>query len=58
VLKGTVFQLYNLKEDIGEHNDIQHPKEVEKSRLCEKNGTLKLIDPIFFDGLKIQRLKK
>jgi arylsulfatase A-like enzyme len=52
-------QLYDLKEDIGEHNDIakQHPKVVEKLEAMRKEWDSKLIDPIF-DGLKMGKGSK
>ena len=52
-------QLYNLKKDIGEKNDIakQYPKEVKKLDDIRKEWDSQLIDPIF-DGLIMSKGSK
>ena len=52
-------QLYNLKEDIGEQNDIAklYPKEVNKLDDIRKKWDSQLIDPIF-EGLKMPKKLK
>lgn len=60
VLKNDdVPQLYNLKEDIGEQNDIAklYPKEVNKLDDIRKKWETQLIDPIF-EGLKMSKKSK
>lgn len=49
-------ELYNLKEDIGEHNNIakQNPKTVKKLEAIRKEWDSQLIEPIF-GGLKISK---
>ncbi len=57
--KDGVPQLYNLKIDIGELNDIakDYPKEVKKIDLIRKKWNSQLIEPIF-GGLKIGKESK
>ena len=60
VLKNDgVPQLYNLKGDIGEQNDIAklYPKEVNKLDNIRKKWESKLINPIF-EGLKMSKKSK
>lgn len=57
--KDGVPQLYNLKEDIGEQNDIakQYPEEVKKLDAIRKEWDSQLIAPIF-EGLKMAKGSK
>jgi arylsulfatase A-like enzyme len=57
--KENELELYNLKEDIGEQNDIakQSPTDVEKLEMIRKEWDSQLIEPIF-GGLKMKNNKK
>ena len=52
-------QLYNLKEDIGEQNNIakEYPKEVEKLDKIRKEWDSQLIDPVFEGLIKSKESK-
>jgi arylsulfatase A-like enzyme len=52
-------ELYNLKEDIGEQNDIaqQYPEEVKKIEAIRKEWDSQLIEPIF-EGLIMAKKSK
>lgn len=59
IKKDSTPELYNLKNDIGEQNDIaqQHPEEVKKLDKLRLEWDAQLIEPIF-GGLKMNKNKK